>query len=75
MAMALIIYLFLTLFVFLRIRRNLLDGLKSTINDCLSYLVDEKNNDKDFSISIEDELTRLQSKMYIFDKRIKENGC
>ncbi len=67
-----LLFIFLTLFVFLRIRRNLLDGLKSTINDCLSYLVDEKNNDKDFSISIEDELTRLQSKMYIFDKRIKE---
>ena len=58
-----LLFSFLTLFVFLRIRRSLLDGLKSTINDCLSYLFYEKKNHNNSAISVEDEINRLQSKM------------
>ncbi len=67
-----LLFFFLTLFIFLRIRRKFLDSLKSKINDCFGYLVNEKKNELSPIISVEDEISWLQSRMYAFDKRIKE---
>ncbi len=67
-----LLFFFLTLFIFLIIRRNFLNGLKSSINDCFGYLVNEKRNELSSEILIEDEISWLQSRMQAFDKRIKE---
>lgn len=67
-----LLFFFLTLFVFLRIKRNFLDKLQSSLNECLSYLVYEKRNELDHSIIAEDEISRLQLRMSSFDRRIKE---
>tara|TARA_Y100000589_G_scaffold323114_1_gene357155 strand:- start:545 stop:2599 length:2055 start_codon:yes stop_codon:yes gene_type:complete len=67
-----LLFFCLTLFIFLRIRRKFLDNLKSKINDCFGYLVNDKKNELSPITSVEDEISWLQSRMYAFDKRIKE---